>query len=646
MVWNLVGEWLSLTMICIIILYSRRSHYTFSLRDQIFNLSLWVIFVSIFCTLSSTYMLYNYQNLPLWLVSGTTTLYFAVTPLIAIVYFYYTAAVLCYDQKAKAIHPLWYFCCFPYLLYLAMVLTNPWHGLIYQVTPGVGYTQGSAIAITYLVFYVYCLGCLILTIALRRRVERRVMAILLVFPVIAFIFVFLQKFFPHVILTGSASMISALILYLYLQSTRLSIDPLTGLLNRSVFLKDATAVIQANRPACAVVVSLNEFKNVNAHFGQHTGDALLRQLALFLKATLGDIPVYRTSGDRFTFMLTSTDLPRTEDLLTQIHDRFDQAWQMDMVELRTSAAIAVADIAYAEGSLDTAIRGMEYALAECKKNPEMLYCRYEPQLRAAENRREAVKAALKKALVSDGFELLYQPIWSVEDQRFTQAEALLRLKQKEIPHLYPDEFIPVAEETGLIVEMTYHILKKVCDFFQVMDARSDTLVPLDRISVNFSFLQFLQPDLKERILDILAQGNVSPSRIKIELTERILIESTDLITRFMEDISSEGIGFALDDFGVGYSNTEALLSLPFDAIKLDKGLVWTVMGNPDSEHFLRHLVHGFLALDRHVVAEGVETQEQLDYIVKCGCNLIQGYFFSKPLEENTFLDFLQASRKA
>lgn len=267
-------------------------------------------------------------------------------------------------------------------------------------------------------------------------------------------------------------------------------------------------VIQADKPACAVVVSLNDFKNINAHFGQTIGDVLLRQLACFLKTTLEDIPVYRTSGDRFTFILTEKDLPRTEALIHTIHGRLEHTWHTHNVECRLSASIAIADIAYAEGSLETAIRGTEYALTECKKNPDMVYCRYEPHLRAAENRRAAVKNALEDALAKDGFQILYQPIWSVGAQRFTQAEALL--------------------------------------------------------------------------------------------------------------------------------------SLPFDAIKLDKGLVWTVMGNPDKEHFIRHLVHGFLALDRHVVAEGVETQEQLDYISQCGCDLIQGYFFSKPLKPEDCLRFLEA----
>ncbi len=507
MVWNLVGEWLSLAIIIVISLYSIRSSYAFSIRDRIFNISLCVILFSILCTLASTYMLYSYDTLPLWLVTGTTTLYFAMTPLISVVYFYYTAAVLRYSQNARGIHPIWLFCCFPYLLYLAMVLTNPWHNLIYTIQPATGYTQGSAILITYLIFYVYCLGCLFLTLLMHHRVERRVTAILLVFPLIAFIFIFLQKFFPTIILTGSASVISALILYLYLQSTRLSVDPLTGLLNRSVFLKAATMVIQADKPACVVVVSLNDFKNINAHFGQTIGDVLLRQLACFLKTTLEDIPVYRTSGDRFTFILTEKDLPRTEALIHTIHGRLEHTWHTHNVECRLSASIAIADIAYAEGSLETAIRSTEYALAECKKNPEMVCCRYEPHLRAAENRRAAVKNALEDALAKDGFQILYQPIWSVGAQRFTQAEALL--------------------------------------------------------------------------------------------------------------------------------------SLPFDAIKLDKGLVWTVMGNPVKEHFIRHLVHGFLALDRHVVAEGVETQEQLDYISQCGCDLIQGYFFSKPLKPEDCLGFLE-----
>lgn len=358
--------------------------------------------------------------------------------------------------------------------------------------PQLGYVKGEYIFVTYLVFFFYCFAITLMAVLMHKRANKMIVSILLVFPMVALAFVGLQQLFPEIILTGTASVTTALILYLYLQSKQLSVDALTGLLNRDVFLKTATMIIQANRPCTAVVVSMNDFKNVNDHFGQARGDDLLRQIGDFLQKTIPEIPVYRTSGDRFTFLLSEKDESRLDEIVLEIHRRLSKSWHTGNVECMLSASIAVANTSDTEGSLQVALGSMEYAIMKCKKNPDMLYCRYEPSMRVTENRMSAVKRALADALKNDGFELRYQPIWSVAEQRFVQAEALLRMKQTEIEGLFPDEFIPIAEETGLIVEITYWILDKVCAFINTIDecAQAKGGTTLDRISVNFSFLQF------------------------------------------------------------------------------------------------------------------------------------------------------------
>ncbi len=642
MVWNLAPEWISLAFLTIIMVYSGKLTFTVALRDKIFRFGLICTFISISCNLLSTYMLYAYKSLPAWSVIAVTTLYFCLTPLVSVVYFYYTVALLRYDYSAKKIHIAWHLFLIPYIIYLFFIVSNLWTGSIFVLDKEQGYVTGSHIFITYIVFFFYCCSITALAVIMRKRANKMIVSILLVFPMVALIFVGLQKLFPDTILTGTASVTTALILYLYLQSKQLSVDSLTGLLNRAVFLKTAAAVIQSNRPATAVVVSMNEFKNVNDHFGQARGDDLLCQTADFLQKLLPKVPVYRTSGDRFSFILFEKEQNNLDIIINAIQTRMKKGWHTGNIECMLSVSIAVANTSDTEGSLSKALSGMEYALSKCKRNPHMVYCRYEPSMRAAETRRNEVKKALEYAMKNDGFELRYQPVWSVAERRFVQAEALLRMKQTAIQNLFPDEFIPLSEETGIIVEMTYWILDTVCAFIARMDdyAKKHGEKPLERISINFSFLQFLQPDLKNKVIGIIEKNHVSFNRIKIEVTERLLIENNELVTRFMDSAYEYGIGFALDDFGVGYSNLEALLNLPFDAIKIDKGLVWTTKGNEEKEMFLKALTYGFHSLKRHVVAEGIETKEQLDFITACGCDLIQGYYFAKPMSDNECLEFL------
>ena len=221
--------------------------------------------------------------------------------------------------------------------------------------------------------------------------------------------------------------------------------------------------------------------------------------------------------------------------------------------------------------------------------------------------------------------MYYQPIYSIETGKFQYAESLMRINDTPIGSIYPSEFIPVAEETGLIIEITYVILDKVCKFINRL---RDLGIQIDSIHVNFSAIQFSQQDLSKKVLEIIESNNTPMPAVKIEFTESTLAENPTVVAEFAEEMKSYGIMMGLDDFGTGYSNIATVINIPFGTLKLDRSLVQASIKNPTSALAVKNLVRAFKDLNMKVVAEGVETEEQRQLVEEFGVDQIQGFYYS------------------
>lgn len=641
MSWNIAPEWVSGVLIGILILYSSRGAYVNITRDRMFRTMSYVALLSISSNLLSTYMIYAYQQLPHLLVMAVTTIYFALTPLTPMVYMFYSICILYYNYSFERIHPKWRWLSVPYFVYLVMLLLNPFVHNIFCVLPGQGYVQQRYISAPYYVFYFYCLATMLLAIVSRKRTESRITRLVLTFPLIALCFIVVQLIVPQVILTGTAAFTTMLILFLYLQNQRLVGDELTGLLNRKMFISMLSTVAKSGRHFAILIISLRDFKNVNMRFGTGNGDKLLCLVAKYLSTLVSPRQLYRFSGDEFALLLREAPNESAEAVIEKLQHRFTRVWPLDGLECLLNVNFAVVRCPEAGKDADTLMSAIDYTLMGTKLQPNSDVFYYQATVREAHLRRREVAKLLKKAVENDEMIVYYQPIWSCKTQRFTQAEALLRMKPTPIGSLYPDEFIPIAEESGIIVEMTYQVLEKVCATIAALDALQDERVRLESISVNFSFVQFMQPHVEQRIMAILDRYSVSPSRIKIELTERVLVGDLPLVSSFMSRMHQQGLRFELDDFGTGFSNLSTLLALPLDVIKLDKSLVWSAMRHDERNDFMRCLVHGLHAIHISVIAEGVETEAHKNNIISFGCSAIQGFYFCKPMPQEQMIVFLR-----
>ena len=253
-----------------------------------------------------------------------------------------------------------------------------------------------------------------------------------------------------------------------------------------------------------------------------------------------------------------------------------------------------------------------------------------------DGRGRVLEELLKRALRTDGFEVYYQPLCSVSDGKFTEAEALLRMKDETGTFVPPAEFIPVAEETGMIVEIGYMVLRKVCAYLnRLLACRID----IDSISVNLSVVQLTRDDAVQKLLAIIRENDISPNRILFEITESILIRNYEKIARKIRELSRAGVQFALDDFGTGYSNFSHVIDLPFDTVKIDKSLIWDSMENQKCRIMIRDLTRTFKNLNMTVTAEGVETREHDWFVRQCGFDRIQGFRYARPMPESRAADY-------
>ena len=637
MTWNIAPEAISLVILAIIWVYSRSGSFLPSLKNKIFQGCLMVTFGAMLTNILSTVMIYYSGVFPLWLTWTVTMIYFVMTPLMGLAYFLYAVAVIYEEeQQGRRIIKLGII---PGVLYTAVVVLNPFTKNIFDITVETGYVRGGLISVTYIIFYAYCAASIVVTVVNYRRIDHKIRRILAAFPVLAVLVIIVQQLYPDVILSGSAATCALLIIYLHLQNKQISLDYLTNLPNRRELLDMLELILKkpSREEFVLLVISLREFRNINNTCGQQQGDKFLQDFSGFLGQVGPAGKVYRFSGDEFAVLFINKSEEQVTYCVREVARRMEQPWQIGDYRFTLSAVMGIVRRADVDFGLEHVINAIEYAVFQAKtgKYGPVCYCN-KVMLGELERRREIVRI-LREKLADQSFEMYYQPIYSVEHGDFRFAESLMRINHSSIGPIYPSEFIPIAEETGLIIDITYVALEKVCRFIKRLLEKG---VTIEAVHVNFSALQFSQPDLEEKVFRIIERNHIPPSAVKIEFTESTLAESPETVTEFVLDMEKYGIKMGLDDFGTGYSNFATVISIPFGTIKLDKSIIWAAAGNQVSASAVKNIINTFKALGMKVVAEGVETEAQKQFTVEVGIDQIQGFYYSRPLPEEEMEQFM------
>ena len=417
------------------------------------------------------------------------------------------------------------------------------------------------------------------------------------------------------------------------QITRLAYhDPLTGLPNRLLFgdrLDMAVAHAHRHGHRLAVLfLDLDRFKAINDSMGHSQGDLLLRTVAERLKGCLreGDT-VARLGGDEFILLLP--DVNRVVDvakIASKLLDTVRQPVELADREFYVSASMGIS--LYPADGLDAEvlIKNADTAMYRAKEQGRDGYQLYTPAMNASALERLAIENGLRKALAQDALDVHYQPVIDLASGRIHGVEALLRWRRKE-GMVSPDEFIPVAELTGLIVPIGPWVLRRACARVKAWQARHPGLCA----SVNLSARQFQQADLVEQITTVLAETGFDARCLDLEITESNAMQNAETTAATLSELKALGVQLSIDDFGVGYSSLSYLKRLPIDTLKIDRSFVRDVTTDPDDAAIAMAVIDMAHALKLKVVAEGVETPEQLAFLARHKCDRMQGYLFSAPL---------------
>ena len=411
-------------------------------------------------------------------------------------------------------------------------------------------------------------------------------------------------------------------------------DSLTGLYNRANFeeyLSHALSVAKRNESMMAILfIDLDRFKVINDTLGHDIGDEVLMITAKRLKSTLRESDfISRWGGDEFVAILENLSTTSEAAVVsTNILEALKEPINIISHHLMTTASIGIA--LYPKNAEDThaLIKYADSAMYLAKDMGKNNFKYYTAQLSNEIQNKLDIDMALYNALENDELFLAFQPQYSLKTQKIISVEALARWNNPKLGSVAPDKFISIAEDNGTIVALGYFIFEESCKAYKKMRENS---VALEQIAINISSIQFKEPHLLETFISIAKSYNIKPSQIEIEITEHFIMEQTITNINMLQNFRNYGFKISIDDFGTGYSSMSYLKQLPIDTIKVDKSFVDNIVNESSDNVIIEAIIALSKKLGYVIVAEGIETREQEEFLIKANCNLGQGYLFSKPI---------------
>lgn len=406
-------------------------------------------------------------------------------------------------------------------------------------------------------------------------------------------------------------------------------DTLTGLPNRAVFnarLTEALRLAQVKASNIGVmIIDVDKFKEINDTHGHGIGDVFLQIIAERLKSVFANHLVARLSGDEFAVMLTSISDPgRMTRLASDMINATEAPCSIDSKEIKISLSIGLARATDGSWRSSRLLHCADLALYNAKHSGRSTFSWYTPELDSEAQKRKEIEQGLAKALKFGQFKLLYQPQYALRDGSLRGYEALIRWEHPTKGMIRPDQFIPVAEDTGMIEEIGNWVLNQACKEAALWPNQDRT------VAINVSPAQFAAGETQNRVAQALQTSGLDPSRLEIEITESLLISNTDAVIDTLQQIREIGVSIAMDDFGTGYSSLSYLSLFPFDKIKIDRAFIQNLGKDASTDAIVTSIVGLGRSLDVTITAEGVETEAQAILLRAAGCDLVQGFMYGKP----------------
>ncbi len=434
--------------------------------------------------------------------------------------------------------------------------------------------------------------------------------------------------------------------------TRLNqLDPLTGMTNRQQFYKQLSQKLkligkgEASSQLALISVDLDGFRRFNNINGYSAGDIIVKEMSKRLAALIPG-QLSRLGNDEFVLLQeTPADdnlTSQTIELCNNILHSLTEPYIYHELEVILPCSIGVALVPEHSCEIDTLVHQATQARIKAKETSSCSYVIFDQEQHRSDESQTNLEPELISAIRRNEFELFYQPRINISSGKIIGAEGLIRWRHPEKGLIYPDTFIPTAERTGMIVPIGYWVIQQAGDDMQRLKACG---LEIDRLSINLSFRQFQDSYLCQTIQRLIKKHSIDTSILEFELTESALFNNELHVREGIEGLHKLGINFSLDDFGTGYSSFSLLQTLPISSLKIDRSFVSGVNQNPDDAEIVKAIIRLAHSLNKEVIAEGVETSQQLNFLDRLGCHQAQGYLYSKPVSYDDFKTLLESGQR-
>lgn len=649
---NQSGFLIAAICICISCLYfTMMRFYSGKLQNRIFLVLLLNILISAVCCTANVFLqpIRQVYGWAMVLMEVNTYIYFLLHAILAPLFCYYmalvTGALFRLDKKKR----VWYE--FPVYVSELLVLTNPLTKWVYRFDETYSFIRSRGEFILYIISLMYFVAAVALALIFWHAIDRGRKKTIAYFFIVIFVGVLAQLLFQglQAEIFGEALAITGFMITLENEESRRISG--NGIYNLHAFMTDISARMVANHPFSIICIKMANPQNLLQLVGQSSIDSLTASTAKYLESVVPKHDIYYTTPGVFLLICDHDDKEPMDVLHTarMINERFHQGWNF-----QDRAAVFNAYIFYAEIPKD--FQNLEQIMALIKSPlPQNTLKGQADGDKERKNdvyygsdlniflRRTQVEKAVMEGLKNHNFAVYYQPIYDARDMSIKAGEALLRFHDKELGEIYPDEFLPVAERSGLIFELEDFVLDEVCKF---LNSGIPVEMGVETLNINLSVVQSIQPNYAERIIQQVSQYDIDPKRISFEIVESAATTDFEGLSAFVRTMRAKGFRFSVDDYGVGYSNVHSIFSLDVDVIKIDRTILWEAEQSEIGRIIMESSVDMIKRMKKKILISGVENKAQIDFSGEFGVDYLQGFYFSNPVSQSEFISILKATQLA
>lgn len=530
----------------------------------------------------------------------------------------------------------------PYTVICCTLFTNPIHHSVFYFDENLVYNRGPLIYILYAASFFYLvIGIVYLVTYKKMLTTDKFVALILMYP-LNVLAILIQLFFPQYLVEMFMTSLTILLVALVIQRPEEIINPILGVRSYIAYTTDMKKAFSIHKPVRIIFAKLVNYQALLSLLDFDTCNLLLKKivadLALSYKEEHLPMDLYYLENGLFALVTEKEQQQKIKAVAQRISAAMTRSTQLGQLELGLDTCICILrypqDIDDYESLLSFGNTFYTYLPTDGAVN-DMAEARDQRVFQL----RNEIDSIISNAIAGKRFQMYYQPIYSVREKRFLSAEALIRLQDEKYGFISPELFITAAEKNGTILQIGDFVLDEVCGFLARCEKEG---LPIQYIEINLSMNQCMQNDLKEKVLYYMQKYHLKPEQINLEITETAANTAQETVEENIQNLTKEGIYFSLDDYGTGYSNISRIMALPFRIIKLDKSLADKV-DESRMKIMLKNTIHMLKEIGMEIVVEGVETKETLQQFTELECDYIQGYYFSKPLPEQEFVEFIRKS---